>query len=95
MKDTNQIEKAIRDKCVKEINNIVDSFLNEIENKLRGEYNSCSFYTLKHRKDPKKEISLMGMEQLKTVLNGMLVEGHIESMLSIKSRELIKKLELI
>ena len=95
MKDTNQIEKAIRDKCVKEINNIVDSFLNEIENKLRGEYNSCNFYTLKHASMAKKSFSVMGTNQLKTVLNGMLVEGHIESMLSIKSRELIKKLELI
>ena len=37
----------------------------------------------------------MGMDQLKTVLNSMLIEGHIESMLSIKSRELIKKLELL
>ena len=31
------------------------------------------------------------MEQLKTVLNNMLIEGHIESMLKIKSQELIKK----
>tara|TARA_B100000497_G_scaffold102799_1_gene117474 strand:- start:596 stop:886 length:291 start_codon:yes stop_codon:yes gene_type:complete len=96
MKDTNEIEKAIRDKCVKEINNIVDSFLNEIENKLRGEYNSCSFYELKHASvSDKKGFSVMGTNQLKTVLNNMLIIGHIDSMLSIKSRELIKKLELI
>ena len=95
MKDTNAIDKAIRQKCVKEVNTIVDSFLNEIETKLRGEYNATSFYYLKHASSPKQSIMVMGMEQLKTVLNGMLIEGHIESMLSIKSRELIKKLELI
>ena len=94
MKDTNAIDKAIRQKCVKEINTIVDNFLNEIETKLRGEYNATSFYYL-NSNNTKVKFTVMGMEQLKTVLNGMLIEGHIESMLSIKSRELIKKLELI
>ena len=94
MKDTNAIDKAIRQKCVKEINIIVDNFLNEIETKLRGEYNATSFYYL-NSNNTNVKFSVMGMEELKTVLNGMLIEGHIESMLSIKSRELIKKLELI
>ena len=94
MKDTNAIDKAIRQKCEKEIWFIVDNFLNEIETKLRGEYNATSFYYL-NSNNTKVKFSVMGMEQLKTVLNGMLIEGHIESMLSIKSRELIKKLELI
>ena len=94
MKDTNAIDEAIRQKCVKEINTIVDNFLNEIENKLRDEYNNSSFYYL-NSPNSKVKFTVMGMEQLKTVLNGMLIEGHIESMLSIKSRELIKKLELI
>ena len=96
MKDTNAIDKAIRGKCVKEINTIVDNFLNEIETKLRGEYNSCSFYDLKHASvSDKKGFSVMGTEQLRTLLNNMLITGHIDSMLSIKSRELIKKLELL
>ena len=94
MKDTNAIDKAIRQKCEKEIWFIVDNFLNEIETKLRGEYNDTSFYYL-NSSNTKVKFTVMGMEQLKTVLNSMLIEGHIESMLSIKSRELIKKLELI
>ena len=94
MKDTNAIDKAIRQKCEKEIWFIVDNFLNEIETKLRGEYNNSSFYYL-NSPNSKVKFTVMGMEQLKTVLNGMLIEGHIESMLSIKSRELIKKLELL
>ena len=94
MKDTNAIDKAIRQKCEKEIWFIVDNFLNEIENKLRSEYNDCSFYYL-NSPNTKVKLTVMGMEQLKTVLNNMLIEGHIESMLKIKSRELIKKLELL
>mgnify|MGYP003645382072 FL=1 len=94
MKDTNAIDKAIRKKCEIEIELIVASFINEIETKLRGEYNNSSFYYL-NSPNSKVKFTVMGMEQLKTVLNGMLIEGHIESMLSIKSRELIKKLELI
>ena len=94
MKDTNAIDKAIRQKCEKEIWFIVDNFLNEIETKLRGEYNDCSFYNLNSH-NTKVKLTVMGMEQLKTVLNSMLIEGHIESMLSVKSRELIKKLELL
>ena len=94
MKDTNAIDKAIRKKCEIEIELIVASFINEIETKLRGEYNNSSFYYL-NSPNSKVKFTVMGMEQLKTVLNGMLIEGHIESMLSIKSRELIKKLELL
>jgi hypothetical protein len=94
MKDTNAIDKAIRQKCEKEIWFIVDNFLNEIETKLRGEYNATSFYYLNSR-NTKAKITVMGMDQLKNVLNSMLIEGHIEAMLSVKSRELIKKLELL
>ena len=94
MKDTNAIDKAIRQKCEKEIWFIVDNFLNEIETKLRGEYNATSFYYL-NSPNTKVKLTVMGMEQLKTVLNSMLIQGHIESMLSVKSRELIKKLELL
>ena len=94
MKDTNAIDKAIRKKCEIEIELIVASFINEIETKLRGEYNNSSFYYL-NSPNSKVKFTVMGVEQLKTVLNRMLVESHIESMLSVKSRELIKKLELL
>lgn len=97
MKDTNQIEKAIRHKCVIELESIVNNFINELETKIRGEYNSCSFYELKHDRDSsaKRGFNVMGTNQLKTVLTNALITGHIDSMLSVKSRELIKKLELI
>ncbi len=95
MKDTNAIDKAIRQKCRQELESIVNNFINELETKIRGEYNSCSFYELKHVNENKRGFNVMGTSQLKTVLNNMLVTGHIDSMLNVKSRELIKKLELI
>ena len=96
MKDTNAIDKAIRQKCKQELESIASNIRNEIETKKRGEYNSSSFYELKHANaSDKRGFNVMGTEQLKTVLNNMLITGHIDSMLSVKSRELIKKLELI
>ncbi len=68
MKDTNAIDKAIRQKCRQELESIVNNFINEIENKIRGEYNSCSFYELKHANvSDKRGFNVMGIEQLKTV----------------------------
>ena len=85
MKDTNQIEKAIRHKCVSALESIVNNFINELETKIRGEYNSCSFYELKHADvSDKRGFNVMGTSQLKTVLNNMLITGHIDSMLSVK-----------
>jgi len=97
MKDTNAIETAIKQKCEKEIELIVASFINEVETKLRGEYNNASFYDIKDVSSHpnKRAFSLMGLQQLSIVLNNTLKSAHIESMLSVKSRELLKKIELI
>jgi hypothetical protein len=37
----------------------------------------------------------MGTVQLKNVLLNMLKSAHLESMIEVKSKELIKKLELV
>ena len=37
----------------------------------------------------------MGTEQLKNVLLKMIQGAHLESMVAVKSKELIKKLELV
>ena len=44
MKDTNAIEQALKDKCKKEIEAVVNVFMNELEVKIRGEYNSSNYY---------------------------------------------------
>ncbi len=97
MKDTNAIEKAIRQKIRIEIEEIVDKFLHDVQVKLRDKYNNVSFYDI--TKDSgngiKQEVSVHGMHQLKNILIRMLLKGHTEAMLSKKSKELLDKLEIL
>ena len=95
MKDTNAIEDAIRSKCKLELQSIVNTFMNELETKIRGEYNSANYYDFQAPNYKKSNFHVMGTEQLKGVLNRMLYNAHLNSMVELKSKELIKKLELI
>jgi hypothetical protein len=96
MKDTNAIEKALENKCKQEINQVVNVFMNELEVKIRGEYSSANYYDFTPpNNDGKKSFHVMGTEQLKNVLFRMISNAHLESMVALKSKELIKKLELV
>ena len=96
MKDTNAIEKALRDKCKQEISKVVDVFMNELEVKIRGEYNSSNYYDFTPPNNgDKRAFHVMGTEQMRNVLFRMISNAHLESMIAVKSKELIKKLELI
>ena len=96
MKDTNAIEQALKDKCQQEIGKVVDVFMNELETKIRGEYNSSNYYEFTPpNNDNKAKFHVMGTEQLKNVLFRMISNAHLEGMIAVKSKELIKKLELI
>ena len=94
MKDTNAIEQALKDKCKKEIEGVVNVFMNELEVKIRGEYNSSNYYDFKGPNNS-KGFHVMGTEQMRNVLLRMIQAAHLESMIAVKSKELIKKLELI
>ena len=96
MKDTNAIVKAITDKADKELEQVVDIFMNELELKIRGEYNSTNYYDfIGPNSGGKRSFHVMGTEQLKNVLLRMIQNAHLESMVAVKSKELIKKLELV
>jgi len=96
MKDTNAIEQALKDKCKKEIEGVVNVFMNELEVKIRGEYSSANYYDFTPpNNDRKASFHVMGTEQLKNVLLRMIQNAHLESMVAVKSKELIKKLELV
>ncbi len=96
MKDTNAIEQALKDKCQKEIEAVVNVFMNELEVKIRGEYNSSNYYDfIGPNGGGKTSFHVMGTEQLKGVLLRMVSKAHLESMVAVKSKELIKKLELV
>ena len=94
MKDTNAIVSALTDKANKELEQVVDIFMNELELKIRGEYNSSNYYDFKGPNNS-KGFHVMGTVQLKNVLLNMLKSAHLESMVEVKSKELIKKLELV
>jgi hypothetical protein len=94
MKDTNAIEQALKDKCKKEIEGVVNVFMNELEVKIRGEYNGANYYDIQEPLG-KRSFHVMGTEQLKNVLLKMIQGAHLESMVAVKSKELIKKLELV
>ena len=96
MKDTNAIEQALRDKCKKEIQKVVDIFMHELETKIRGEYGSTNYYDfIGPNSGNKASFHVMGTEQLKNVLIRMISNAHLDSMVAVKSKELIKKLELV
>ena len=94
MKDTNAIEQAIRDKCKTELESIVNNFINELETKIRGEYNSANYYDFCAPNSARDSFHVMGTVQLKGVLNKMLYNAHLSSMVEVKSKELVAKLKL-
>ena len=95
MKDTNAIEKAIKDKCKTELDQVVNVFMHELETKIRGEYGSRNYYDFHAPNSSKHSFSAMGTTQVKGVLTKMLYNAHLESMVAVKSKELINKLQLI
>jgi hypothetical protein len=68
--------------------------MNELEVKIRGEYNSSNYYDFK-APNGNKSFHVMGTEQMRNVLFRMISSAHLEGMIAVKSKELIKKLELI
>ena len=68
--------------------------LNELETKIRGEYNSANYYDFKAPNSKRDNFHVMGTVQLTDVLNNMLYSAHLESMVELKSKELVAKLKL-
>ena len=94
MKDTNAIEDAIRAKCKKELQSVVNNFMNELENKIRGEYGAVNYYDFKAPNNKKDNFHVMGTVQLSGVLNNMLYSAHLKDMVELKAKELVAKLKL-
>ena len=91
MKDTNAIEKAIKVKIDKEIEGIVNNFIYDLKHKIKP-YGGSMFYRFKFEN---AETNLMKINNIKNALIDMIKENHEESMLAVKSNELLNKLELL
>ena len=98
MKDTNAIEKALKQKIHKELEELVKKFTVSLYN-LKNKYGAESgFYTLNKdsgHSDWKQEISSIRHSELDNILIRMLKAGHGEQMLKIKTKELLNKLEIL
>ena len=96
MKDTNAIEKALKKKIELEIKEVVDDIVTTINQKFRAKYNGVSFYDFQKPgvEDYSGNFHVQAHE-LSKVLCNMLEKGHGEAMLSIKTKELLNKLEIL
>tara|TARA_R100001510_G_scaffold6904_1_gene5337 strand:- start:531 stop:812 length:282 start_codon:yes stop_codon:yes gene_type:complete len=93
MKDTNAIEKALQSKINEEVSVIVEDFIAEL-NKLSNKYGGSNFYDFK-KPYYNYEFMVDGISGVKEVLHKMILDNHGSAMLKYKSKELIKKLEII
>jgi hypothetical protein len=95
MKDTNAIEKALKQKISKELRDIVDSFTDDVKN-ISDKYGGNIFYDFKeYSTNEGAEFHVDGINKVNTILHRMLMNNHGEHMLKYKSKELLNKLELI
>ena len=97
MKDTNAIEKALKNKIDVEVKNIVRGFINELT-KLYDTYGGTSWYQIVHKQrgyDKEQKITCLEKENVRTILQEMIKENHGEAMLSKKTNQLLAKLEIL
>ena len=95
MKDTNAIEKALQVKVNEECREIVDKFIADVE-KLSSKYGGSMFYDFQKDASPNSDnFHVQGTHGITSVLHRMLLNNHGQRMLNYKSKELIKKLDLL
>jgi len=95
MKDTNAIEKALMQKINLECRDIVDKFIADLE-KLSSKYGGSMFYEFyESNASDARHFTVDGTHKVTNVLHKMILENHGDNMLRHKSKELIKKLDLI
>ena len=80
MKDTNAIEKALKNKINVEVANIVKGFINELTN-LYDTYGGTSWYKIVDNTQ-EKEITSLSKEKVRSILEKMIKENHGEAMLN-------------
>ena len=97
MKSTNAIEKALQENVNEECRSIVDKFILDME-KLSDKYGGSNYYEFTRPPMtgyPPASFSVDYRSGVAKVLHKMLLDNYSDLMLEQKSKELIKKLELI
>jgi hypothetical protein len=93
METLNQIEKQLEDRSIKELEEIVDTFLSSVQ-EIKNKYGGSNYYSYVN-KDQIKGTSCIEPYVIKNHLLYMLKENHLQSMLGHKSKELLSKLDLM
>ena len=95
MTSTNAIEKALQGKINEEVSEIVENFIADL-NKLSDKYGGSSFYDFyeSNARDA-RTFMVSGSSKVTNVLHRMILDNCGDAMLRYKSKELIKKLDLI
>ena len=97
MNSTNAIEKALQEKINEQCREIVDKFIADIE-KLSNKYGGSNYYEFTRPPMNGYQPSSFSVDYrsgVAKVLHKMLLDNYSDLMLEQKSKELIKKLELI
>jgi len=95
MKDVNQVQKALESKAKKELQGVVDGFLQQLD-KLNKTYQQPVSYSMReNRSADAKEFFHIRPGCLDVILKDMLVEAYLEPMVSKKTQQLLNKLELL
>ena len=95
MNDINQVQKALESKAKKELQGVVDGFLQQLD-KLNSTYRQPNSYCMtENRSNDAKVFDYIRPGCVDTILKDMLVEAYLKPMVSKKTQQLLNKLELI
>ena len=93
MKELSQLEKQLEQRSIKELEEIIDTFLNSVA-KIRSKYGGSNYYSYVNDNDG-RGTSCIEPFTIKSHLLYMLKDCHLNSMLRYKSKELLDKLDLL
>tara|TARA_B100000424_G_scaffold269976_1_gene268177 strand:- start:1724 stop:2011 length:288 start_codon:yes stop_codon:yes gene_type:complete len=95
MKTTNAIEEALKAKIDAECREIVEKFTADLR-ELKNKYGGSNYYNLNESSaSDARGFMVDGVRGVGNAIHRMILENHGRAMLTEKSKELIKKLDLI
>lgn len=93
MQELNHLEKQLEERSIKELEEIVDTFLTSVAN-LRSKYGGSNYYNYVNDNNS-KGTTCIEPYTVKSHLLYMLKDNHLNHMIRCKSKELLNKLDLL
>lgn len=91
MEDLNQVQKALEEKAKKEVIQIVENFIKEV-NQMNEKYSGTESFYLGSDVNKRMYVNIYNFRR---ILINSLIERHSEQIVRYKAKELLNKLELI